>query len=161
MSSISRFFSLMGAIYKFGIYRKETATEMTIDGSSFYTWACQIANFNNFIGRLVNIHINKSGFSGEVDTIEHLAKSNNLNVDIENMIHRKNIRRYLDLTTALPRDLKRKKRETWIKLLFLGRRSRELSRVIRPFGFKLVCYNMTFFQTTLCKIETCYSSSGK
>ena len=101
-----------------------------------------MAAFLRYIHRLVSIPMDRFDFEIEVKTLEHLANVNHLNINLRPMIHRKIMKNLLDLTTSIPRSLTRKRGEKWVRLPFLGKFSREIGRVLRPFDFKPVCYNL-------------------
>jgi hypothetical protein len=128
-------------LIEFGIYRKNTATDVTVHGSSFCPMAHKVAAFNSLIHRLTHIPLCRSAFQKELMTVKHLAKVNDVQVDIDRMLRRKLIRKSLDLTTSLPRELNQDKRKRWIRLPFLGKLSSELRRTLQPFGFRPAFYN--------------------
>ena len=78
---------------------------------------------------------------------------NDIDLDIGKMVRKKLIRKSLDLTTSLPRELRNKKRERWIRIPYLGKFSSQLSRVLRPFGFRLVFYNPFTLNNLVVKLK--------
>ena len=85
--------------------------------------------------------MDKEDYVREINTFEHFAKANHVNLDLDNMIWRKIMRNQLDLIISLPREFKSKRGEKWIKLSFLRNFSKEYGRTTRPFGFKPSFYN--------------------
>ena len=99
--------------------------------------AHKVAAFNSFIHRMTHVPLSRSAFQKELKTIKYLARVNCVQIDIDSVLWRKLIKKSLDLTTSLPRNLHqddRKKR--WIRLPFLGKFSLALKRTLRPFGFR-------------------------
>ena len=83
------------------ISEKDTATDVTVHGSSFCPMAHKVAIFNSLIHRLTYIHLCWFAFHKELMTIKHLARVNGVQVDTDRMVRRKS----LDSTTSLPHGL--------------------------------------------------------
>ena len=66
--------------------------------------ACRYAAFNSLIHRLTRIPLNQSAFRNELQTMKHLARVNEVNVEIDLMVRRKITRDRLGSTISLPRD---------------------------------------------------------
>ena len=60
-------------LIEFGIYRKDTATDVTVYGSSFCLMAHKVAAFNSLTHRLTQIPLSRSAYHKELMTIKHLA----------------------------------------------------------------------------------------
>ena len=72
-----------------GIYRKNSATDSYVNGSSFCLWPHKLAAFNCLIHRLVSIPTGRSDFEPEVEILEYLANVNHINLDLRMMIRKK------------------------------------------------------------------------
>ena len=103
--------------------------------------------------RLISIPLSRPAFQKELATIKHLARVNEVRVDIDTMVRRKIIRKCLDSTTVIPRISSCGKRERWIRLPFLGPFSNKLGRVLRPFGFRPAYYNPVTVKRLFVKLK--------
>jgi len=77
-SSISPLFIIENTKYRFGIYRTNTSN-LTLF----------IAAFHYYVHRLIYIPIDSHSFNKEVSTIKYFATSNNVNINIDSLIRRK------------------------------------------------------------------------
>ena len=107
--------------HTFCIYRKTTATDSYVNGSSFCPWPYKLVAFNWLIHRLVSIPMGRSDFEEEIATLEHLAEVNRVNLDLKRMIRKMMLRIQLDDTTSLPRSPRHDRELKWIRLPFLGK----------------------------------------
>ena len=144
---------IINGAHTFRIYRKSSSSDSTINGSSFCPWPQKLAAFNSYVHRLVSIPMGRQDFDREVEILEHLANVNHINIDVKNMIMRKSVRVQLDCTTSLPRTLNLRRRERWIRHPHLGKVSHEIGRILRPFGFRPVFYNLRTFKHFLPSLK--------
>ena len=86
--------------HDFTIFRKHTATDTLIHGSSFCPFSHKMAAFNSYIHRLTSIPLSQPAFNKELATIKHLAFVNGVNLDIDRMVQKKLTRRSLDSTSS-------------------------------------------------------------
>ena len=113
--------TLKNGTHKFNIFRKPTYTDVVIDGSSFHPRCHKHAAFRSMIHRLVSIPLSPSDFQKELDTIIHVAKTNNVRLDIKKLVRKKSISHALDATSSLPREKKKEnKKQKWIRLTHLA-----------------------------------------
>jgi len=73
----------------FDIFPKPTHTDTLISGSSYHPVAHKHAAFLSMIHRLLSVPLSTTNFRNEVSTIKYLAKTNNINLDIDSLIRRK------------------------------------------------------------------------
>jgi hypothetical protein len=142
-----------GQLHAFGIYRKDTSTDITIHGSSFCPMTHKLAAFNSLVHRLTNIPLSRNAFQKELSIIKHLALVNEVNIDVGRMVSRKLIKKCLDSTTSLPREVKQKSRERWIRLPFLGNFSFKLGNVLRSYGFRPAYYNPVTIRSLFVRLK--------
>ena len=121
--------------HHFGIFIKETVTDTLIDGS-YWPMAHKLAAFNPYVHRLSQIPMNPLEFDKEKSILKDLALINNVQINVERMIHKAVTSRRLDLTTSLPRIPSSGRKSRMIRLPYLGQFSSKLSRTLRPLGFK-------------------------
>jgi hypothetical protein len=138
--------------HEFGIYRKDTVTDVVVHGASFSPVAHKIAAFHSYIHRLTQIPLSQAAFKKEVQIIKYMARVNQVDVNIDRMIQRKMIRKHLDATTTLPRETIRN-RKRWIRLPYLGQFSAKLGRVLAPFGFRPAFYNPVTVKSLFVKLK--------
>jgi len=62
---------------------KSTSTVIVVHGSSFCPVAHKMAAFNSMVHRLTRIPLSPSGFQKELMTMKHLARVNDVRVDID------------------------------------------------------------------------------
>jgi len=113
----------------------------------------KLAAFNSLVHRLIHIPLSNNAFHKELSIIKHLARVNELNIDVGRMVRRKLIRKCLDSTTSLPREGKHKNRERWIRLPFLGNFSFKLGNVLRSFGFRPAYYNPVTIKSLFVRLK--------
>jgi len=114
------------------------------------------------IHRLVSIPLSPSDFRKELDTIIHIAKTNDIKIDIEKLVRKKLISRALDAMTSLPRDRKKeKKNEKWIRLPYLGNLTSKLSRLLKPFNFRPAFYSINTTRTIFSKLKDPVTTENK
>lgn len=89
--------------YTFNIYRKPTATDATIHGSSLCPISHKIAAYNYYIHRLVSLPLTPEAITNETQLIKHLAKVNKIRIDIDGLIRRKMVGTTLNKTTTFKR----------------------------------------------------------
>lgn len=127
--------------HEFEIFRKPTYTDITIDGSSYCPPSHKHAAFLHMIHRLVSIPLKPEAFQKEVDTIKLIAETNHVKLNIDKIIRKKLVSRTLDATTTHLRDTSRKK-DTWIRLPYLGKLSSLLTRLLRLTHLRPAFYNV-------------------
>ena len=96
--------SILSDRYTFEIYRKDTATDILIHGSSFCPSSHKVAAFNSYIHRLVPLPLHIDAYNKEVSILKHLAIANSIKID--GLIRRKTIRIALRQISNLPPPLK-------------------------------------------------------
>jgi len=89
--------SILPDKFKFEIYRKTTAADMLIHGTSFCPFALKLAASNAFIHRLVSLPSRLRRFQ-----LKYLAYVNNVPIDIEKMAQKNSTRVALSRITRLP-----------------------------------------------------------
>ena len=94
--------SARDGIHEFGIFRKDTATNVLVHGASFCPVAHKIAAFNSYVHRLTHIPLSQSAFNNELNIIKYLSEVNQVDVDVHRMVQKKLTRKCLDSTTSLP-----------------------------------------------------------
>ena len=57
-------------LFRFNIYRKRTATDITIHASSFHPFAQKMASFNSLVNRLLKIPLEAEDYIDELNTIK-------------------------------------------------------------------------------------------
>jgi len=105
--------------HEFGIFRKPTHTDITVQGDPFCPPAHKYAAYYAMIHRLVWVPLSPDAFQHEVDIIRHLASINHINLNIDNLVRRKLITRALDTSTSLLKD-KPKDKVKWCRVPYLG-----------------------------------------
>ena len=131
--------SIKDELHSFAISRKETATDIV--GSSFCPTAHKLAVLNSHIHRLTTTLLPHKEFNIEVKILKDLARRNNVIMDIDRIIHEAVTRYNFDLTTSLPRQFRANRELKTIRLTSLSKVSSELSRTLRPLGFRPGYYN--------------------
>jgi len=104
--------------HTFSIFRKPTHTDGTIHNSSFHLACHKHAAFLSMIHRLVSVPVSSLSFEKERSIIQHIAKANDINLDTDQLIHKKRVSRVLDLTTTHSR---LRKDRHWIRLPHVGK----------------------------------------
>ena len=61
---------------KFSIYRKPTATDVTIHSKSYHPYTHKLAAYNSFVVRLLNTPLDKEDYNKEINILKHIAKAN-------------------------------------------------------------------------------------
>ena len=90
------------------------------------------------IHRLVTVPLLPPAFQKELDTIQYIADSNNIKIDIPKLVRKKLVTRALDSTTTLPRQEEKKR---WVRIPYLGASlSHRLSRTLRHSGLSPAFY---------------------
>lgn len=106
------------------------------------------------IHRLVSIPLSPSNFKKELDTIVHIAKTNDIKIDVQKLVRKKLISRALDTTTSLPRDKKKKKKnEKWIRLPHLGSLTFKITRLLRTFNFRPAFYSVNTTRNIFSRLK--------
>ena len=77
-----------------------THTDGTIHNSSFHPACHKHAAFLSMIHRLVSVPLLSLFFEKERSIIQHIAKANDIKIDIDQLIHKKRVSSALDLTTT-------------------------------------------------------------
>jgi len=72
------------------------------------------AAFHYYVNCLLHIPMELEAFHKEVHVIKQLASSNNININIDRLIHTKRTCTLLDLTTSLHRGGPKNKRLRWV-----------------------------------------------
>ena len=152
--------SLHAGKHEFGIFRKPTYSDISIDGSSYAPPPHKHAAFHSMIHRLVSIPLTPAAFQKEKDTIKLIAETNHVKLDIDKLVRRKLVSRALDATTRLPRDTNRKK-ERWIRLPYLGKLSTHISRLLKPLHLKPAFYNVNTLRSHFSRLKDQVPSDEK
>lgn len=71
---------------EFSIYRKPTATDHTIDNSSYHPITHKMAAYNSLVHRLLTIPLSPENYRNEVQLIKHIAVANGYNSSIVDRI---------------------------------------------------------------------------
>ena len=124
--------------------------------ASFHLSAHKLVTFKSLIHPLITVLLFPSNFCKE--EIKYLAKVNNINADVENMVRKKLTSRALDSTTALPRDERKKERQEWFRLPYLEAHTGEMyliysqnSTFVSPFTVLITSKNIFPILKTLSR----------
>lgn len=139
--------------HTFGIFRKETSTDLTIHGSSYCPPSHKFAAFNCMIHRLISVPLSSHEFQKELSIIKHLANVNRVKINIDNIVRRKLVKKALDATTSLPRTLSSKRKLKWIRIPYLGPLTSSLARVLKQFNFQPAFYNFNTLSSNICNLK--------
>ena len=80
----------------------------------------------NLVHRLLSSPLSHSVFKREESTIIHLARVNNISIDIPSLIRKKYNSKILNSTTT---HVKKRKREKWIRLPYIGELTSLVSKI--------------------------------
>jgi len=83
---LDRSISIPNGRHPFGIFRKPTFTNITIQGDSYCPLAFKFAAFYLMIHRLLSVPLSPTSFQEEVNIIKHIARVNHVNLDTDNVI---------------------------------------------------------------------------
>lgn len=134
--------------HEFEIHRKNTSTDLLIQGDSFTPPSHKLAAFHSMAHRLLNIPLSDSSFRREVQVMEYLKEVNGVRLDINQLIIKKHIKMVLNKTTSISRVKQNSDRKSrWLKIPYLGKFTKSLSRELRPYRRKITHYNyMTMYK---------------
>ena len=114
--------------------------EHLVHGTSYCSPVCEQSAINNFIHRLLSVPLSPAAFKNEKSIIRHLVAVNGLDVDVDNLIQRKQNRIALVATTSILR-LIRNRRERWIRMPYLAAATSQLARILKPHGYRIASYS--------------------
>jgi len=146
--------SIANGQHEFSIYRKDTYSNITINGSSFCPTSHKDAAFHSLIHRMISLPLTPKAFDAKLNYIKHLAQVNgryNLSVDV--LVKRKLTRIALNSTTALPRDHRTVRKHRWISSPFLGATSSALQKVLLQHGIKPAFYSVNTIRSLLSSLK--------
>lgn len=123
--------SLLPDSYSFSIYRKNTATDILINGSSFCPFPHKLAAFNYYVHRLVTLPLSQEAYKEEASTLRHLASVNSINIDIDALIRKKETKVALQSTTTLTKTPRTPRRKKNVPLPYLPQLTSKLSEVLK------------------------------
>ena len=112
----------------------KAARSLSIHSSSYKRTA-----LSHLVQNIIQVPVEPLGSRRELERIKHIARTDDLRLDIDRMIQKKLIIKRLNLRTSLPREAKTR-REKWIRLPYSENISFQLRSTLRPFGFCPVFY---------------------
>ena len=104
------------------------------------------------IHRLISLPLSEYAFNQELHTIKRIASNNNINLDIDNVVRKKQNSLALDSITSLPRDFSRS-RIKWFRLPYLGKISENIRRTLKPLNLRPTFYSLNTVQRLFCHLK--------
>ena len=142
--------SITSRRHQFGIFRKPTHTDIPIHGSSFSHPSHKYAAYSSAINRLVSIPLEPIALTAELNLIKYIANMDHIKFNVDNLVRRKLIRRALDSTASLPRDVEKKPK--WLRIPYLGKFSASLGRIFKSSNFRPTYYSLSTVGKLFCRL---------
>lgn len=73
-------------------------------------------------------------------------------INIDNIVRRKLVKKALDATTSLPRNLSSQRKLKWIRIPYLGLLTSSLARVLKQFNYRPAFYNLNTLSNNSCNL---------
>ena len=121
---------IIGEKLEFGIYRKDSYTDVIIPSSSYHSWSHKMSSFHALINRLINLPLKKEEYNKELNTIIAIAVNNGYQKqDIMRILHRKRQQRWNK--EFLHKGSNYRKTEKWISIPFSEEISEKAKKIIK------------------------------
>lgn len=128
--------SISGNKHTFNIFRKSTHTDTVIHNSSQHPIQHKHAAFHYMIHRLLSLPLTQSHFLEELNTIQHIARSNGYDTElINNILRRKTHKQKLKMYTSLSAVAQTPDKYTCLP--YFGNLSEKVAHNIRKAGIKV------------------------
>ena len=102
-----------------------------------------MASINAAIHRLLSLPLSIQAQNKEITTIQNIARTNQVDVDVATMVRRKRLKHLLAEANPDPPPLEDSTRVRWIRLPYLGKSSNVLARELRKYNYHVGFYPLT------------------
>ena len=118
--------------FSYDIYRKPTATETIIPRDSCHPREHKMAAIRYFVNRVNTYDLSNKSKRSEMDTIEHILRSNSYDVSLLDKMIRKEARKKPNQQQT-PEHLKQK----WARFTYIGSETRMITKLFRHYQVKV------------------------
>lgn len=118
---------------EYSIYHKPTATDTTINATSYQHPQTKTTPFIYYVDRLISIPMSGENFEKELNHIKHLAVKNDFKPDLIDKLVRRRLRKRLsgnDITVE-------RKEDYWCAIPYIGNLSNKIGQILNKAGIRL------------------------